>query len=805
MNRMFRFKLNVQLWFAFIAATALFVIFWATWQVIVQPDLGALWSDQGDVYFTAPNSLLKVGDHIRTIDGLSLLETSFPYFSWQQGDNIQIGIDRDGVEIDLIVPYVNKAPPSILATRLSLIVVALAFWGMGTSVFLFSSSSFQQSLVFFLFCQTLGISLTLGNITVMPWSAHVSLILTSLTVSLAIHLHLVFPVSRVTKPNQKWVYGVYVVSVLFIIVRLLLAFNIVGLISTFSTIYSFMFFIWILIGLVSVLVLLIRSYRKAPSTAVKRQVGLVAISGMAALTPLLTLSILPQILFDKTILSPEVSFIFLIFIPIGYGYAITRYQFIKLERYASRSATAMIIISLLFSFYFGINALLQIIRQENLLVNPLANVIIIMVMVVIYNPLFGYLRNLLDSLLYGGWYNYPSVVEEISHKLERNTDDIEALAVALSRTIQKSMRVYWSCLLWQGRKINHSVTSISGKPDVILNDIHIKSLPTITAYMQARLHPATCKELRYALNGQQLAPEENELLDNRSIRLWVPIQGLQHSIGLLILGPKYGGDVFDNSDMEILDTVSRHASAAFQNVQLINELKVKVRENEQYRKENIRTREEERKRIARELHDQVIQVLVGLKYQIAHLQSSLDLIQKSPKSSQKALNLQGEIGALIQTTRLLCQDLRPDALDLGLIPSIRSLINRFEMRSKVNVELSLEGDRSLLIGEDVALCVFRCTGEALSNIGKHAVAQKAFVNLCIESQKILLTVADNGRGFHIPERLGSLMAQNHFGLVGMRERVELLQGKFNISSTVSHGTCLEISIPLQISIVKEGK
>ena len=795
-----RFKTSLHFGVTLIATISLLLILWSIWQVINQPDLGILWTDQGVIYFAQSDSMFQTGDQIQTIDDVKIEESWFPYFLWQRGDQIYVGIDRNGQELDLIVDYEDQAPLPVLFTRLSLVLVVLAFWGVSTSVALFSSTSYRQGLIFFLFFQTLGVSLAIGNVTSTPIAAHLSLILTAFSVALAIHFHLLFPLNRITQTNKVWVYLAYFIAALSLL-RFLIPLGFVDILSPFTVVYSTLFYLWTFIGIIAVLVLLFTSYRHAPSTAEKRQVGLVAICGVLAFTPLLTFSVFPLIFYGQAILPANLAFLFLIFIPVGYGYAVTKYQYIKLERYVSRSATAVLIFSFLCFFYFGVNTFLQTVLEDNILANPLVTVAIVMALVVVYTPLSNRLHGWVDSMAYGGWYDYPSVVDEVTYKLESN-DDIETLVVTLSETVQKSMRVYWSCLFWQGRKNKHSIVSSDGHSEATFTGIDLGKLPTITAYMQAQLYPTTNKELCQSLLQYPLTSEEKGLLHNSSVRLWVPIRGVQETIGILILGPKYGGDLFDENDMKILDVVSKQASVAFQNVQLINDLQAKVSENEQYKKEIIRTREEERKRISRELHDQVIQALVGLKYQVAHLQKSLNPIQVHSENQQKVTELQTELGDLIQSTRLLCQDLRPAALDLGLIPSIRSLVSRFEMKSGTEVDLALEGDRNIPIGEEVALCLFRCTGEALSNIGKHSSAQQICVNLSIESQKVSLAVIDNGQGFHVPERLGSLMAQNHFGLVGLRERVELLNGDFSISSRPHEGTHVMIAIPLQNGKIK---
>lgn len=792
-------KLPIQIVITLISAVSLLAIGWSAWLIIVQPDLGVLWTDRGDVYFAKPDTQIQVGDRLITIDGLPLTQSGFPYYFWEKGDMVRVGIEREGKNLSLEIPYVEPAPPIILASRLSIMVVVLALWGISTGVALFSPSADRQSLMFFLWCQALGVSLALGSVTSQAWSAHFSLVLTWWVIAFAIHFHLLFPVNRITPGNHPILYLIYGIPLIGTI-RLLLVSGALFLPDSFSTLYAFLFYSWVLTGLVSVLVLLVKSYREAPSTAVKQQVGLVVICGFVAFTPLLTLSILPKLLLDVTVLPPEWAFLFLIAIPIGYGYAITRYHFIKLERYISRSATAVFAICLLCLLYFGITALLQFAFQEELITNPLLDVTVIMILVVVFNPLLRRLQNIVDYLLYGGWYDYPSVVGEVTHTLE-NPTDIDLLVEMLSASIQKSMRVYWACLLWQGRRPNRSVVSIAGNPDTPFGDLQLRNLQTIAAFLQASPHPTTSRDILHAIGDKALTPEEENVLGYQSIRLWVCIRGLQNSMGILILGPKYGGDVFDANDMEILGVVSSQASIAFQNVQLIDELKTKAYENEQFQKEILRTREEERKRISRDLHDQVIQALVGLRYQIAHVQSAIGITHLGAENNQKVMNLQEDIASLIQTTRTLCQNLRPPALDLGLIPSIRSVLSSFEMKTGIEVALLVEGERTIVIDEDIAICLFRCTSEALSNIRKHAAAEEVAVQLCIQPEWVNLSIMDNGCGFYIPERLGSLMEQDHFGLVSMRERVELLGGIFKITSNPSQGTGLEVSIPLKNNLL----
>lgn len=233
-----------------------------------------------------------------------------------------------------------------------------------------------------------------------------------------------------------------------------------------------------------------------------------------------------------------------------------------------------------------------------------------------------------------------------------------------------------------------------------------------------------------------------------------------------------------------------HAARAYPEALRLEELRARLEQvsaakqtlGQAYR-QLARGREEERKRIARELHDQVIQSLLGLKF---HLAEQVGVHAE----------LQSEINATIETIRNLCADLRPPALDhLGLAAALRSYMQDFQTRTSLAVEWQLEDAVSL--PEETALALFRVAQEALTNVWRHAHAQHIRVLLRSNHDSVALTIEDDGDGFVMPERLDALVEQGHFGLMSMRERVESVGGMLRVYSYIGHGTRVEVRVPLE--------
>ena len=209
----------------------------------------------------------------------------------------------------------------------------------------------------------------------------------------------------------------------------------------------------------------------------------------------------------------------------------------------------------------------------------------------------------------------------------------------------------------------------------------------------------------------------------------------------------------------------------------------------------LRTQEEERKRISRELHDQIAQVLIRINLDL------LTLTRKPPARSrdlkQQVARTQRLVEDSVNTLHQFIRELRPPVLDdLGLIPALRGYLKDFGGQTGVRVSLAtftLAKIEALNSAKRSAL--YRVAQEALTNVAKHAEASRVKVRIQKLGDAIRMEIRDNGKSFdtkrerltHLPKRLG---------LVGMKERVEMVGGNFSIKSEAGKGTTIQVQVPL---------
>lgn len=213
-----------------------------------------------------------------------------------------------------------------------------------------------------------------------------------------------------------------------------------------------------------------------------------------------------------------------------------------------------------------------------------------------------------------------------------------------------------------------------------------------------------------------------------------------------------------------------------------------------YLQEITRAQEEERKRIALELHDSTAQNLIALLRQLDNL---LTEKKKLPIKEAKVLwRLHEQLRDVLQEVRQFSRDLRPSILDdLGLLPALEWVAG--EIKNEYGIETSLEvvgSERRLL--PETELLLFRIAQEALRNTAKHAHASRAEVKVEFAKDKVAVTINDNGVGFQLPENLGTLLYKGKLGLAGMQERVQLLGGSLKLNSELGKGTTVFVEAPI---------
>ncbi len=209
----------------------------------------------------------------------------------------------------------------------------------------------------------------------------------------------------------------------------------------------------------------------------------------------------------------------------------------------------------------------------------------------------------------------------------------------------------------------------------------------------------------------------------------------------------------------------------------------------------IRAQEEERKRVAREIHDGPAQSMANL---VLRAEICEKMMERRPEDLRmELLSLKEMVKDSLQDVRKIIFELRPMVLDdLGIIPALNRYIAEFEKESNLSVEFITTGNNQARLSSTLEIAVFRIVQEALSNVKKHARANLVIVHVEQMESQINLRVKDDGQGFDLAQVMEGNKGDS-FGLLGMRERVELLEGELKIVTGPQQGTDIFVKIPIK--------
>ena len=273
----------------------------------------------------------------------------------------------------------------------------------------------------------------------------------------------------------------------------------------------------------------------------------------------------------------------------------------------------------------------------------------------------------------------------------------------------------------------------------------------------------------------------------------VPLRSKNRVVGVLDL---FSSNVLSLTpeQLRLLVAIGDQIGVAVENARLLEELKTKEQMRLQLLEKVITAQEDERKRVARELHDETGQSLTSMIVGLKVLESMANL----PEITEKAAELRALGGEILRDVHDLAFQLRPSVLDhLGMVAAIQRLVEDYSQKVGFHIDLQVFGFDGRRLPPATETALYRLVQEALTNVTKHAQAKNVSVILRRGEASVLAIVEDDGKGFNVAEVMGYAAKEKKLGLYGMEERAALVGGKLTIESTPGKGTTVFVDVPLE--------
>jgi signal transduction histidine kinase len=374
------------------------------------------------------------------------------------------------------------------------------------------------------------------------------------------------------------------------------------------------------------------------------------------------------------------------------------------------------------------------------------------------------------------------MVNVISTSVTRSLELGEILNHALDKVLEATQTQAGSIFLLDRMTRDLTLTVYRGIPAGLANEAQRRPLSEGLCGWVARTgKPRIVNDL---VTEQQATCSLFEKAEMRSL-IAVPLVSRSRVMGVMELADPQPGR-FTSDDMELLSSVGNAIGVAVENAYLCNNIRY-------YAQQVTRAQEDERARIARELHDDTIQALIVLSRQIEALARRNE--EAPPLETRALRELQTVVDDILQGVRRFSRDLRPSTLDdLGLLPTLEGLAASLTEKDGIPAKLYVTGERRRLTPE-TELVLFRIAQEALNNVKKHAEATQATVTVKFADDMVEMTVHDNGKGFTLHASVEELAVSGHLGLIGMRERARLVGGDLSIQTQPGRGTKVTVKVP----------
>lgn len=711
---------------------------------------------------------LKLGDKIVTIDGRSITNLNIPIHQPKQAGEIEQYVVQRG-EQTLTIPlkvgsYLEH--PGYLAEIVPMQLLSLLVYLLGVVLLFFSAITDIRARLVAVVWALAGVALAAAGpgYTSCAWFApNVAMLTFAMSLFPSIAAHLYFPVSSFSNKTRNiilWILlglsallvTVYCVQQVYFVLN-----NQIPRFTFVETLINTLFYLsWLVnIGL------LIKNRFFVKDQEIRRQIGIIFWGTLIGFLPFLLFYGFPTLIFGRgslfVLLPSDISVFSLVFVPIAYGYVIHQRRLIKIDFIINR---ALVLVLLILIILF---ASLMVLSAFSIFLNTpsqfaIAGSFLCVLVALPSAALKKRIQIQVDRVLYGGYYDYTTVTSDLSTRLAQ-TMDRPAFIGLLTNELSGKMKIEQSAVLLL---IDDNLQMQGNDPF---------SIP---------LSDEVCEILansRIPVRSQNLW----NLVSLEATRRWksfawaqlfVPIVHQGTLYGLLILGARSSGDIYSNQDLQIVGTVGQQAALSIANIILVEELRGLTRKL-------VRSDEEQRKKVARDLHDSVLQNLFFIKQR---------LTRSDPET---APFVDDTITSLRQTIKAQ----RPSLLDRGLLLALQDLINDIEALTDHDLVIlwhnRLEGDIGL--SDEKATSIYRIVQEALFNTLKHAQADQAILTVSKEKDILQIQIEDNGIGLanKNPSQTG-----HQYGMLGMKERATMIGANLDIVSEPGKGTSITVRMKL---------
>jgi signal transduction histidine kinase len=460
--------------------------------------------------------------------------------------------------------------------------------------------------------------------------------------------------------------------------------------------------------------------------------------------------------------------------PLSIAYAVLRYRLLDI-RVVVRKGLIYSLLTATLTAAFLLFSLLSGYIYQNFTGQPslLAMIIPALLVAFLFQPVRSRIQSFVDRAFFRQDFEVRQALTRFSRSLSTprsQSEIVQLVRNTLAETLGAQNATIW--LLQDGRYL-----PVSGAEN---SEEGLSSAGTLAKWLSIEQHALFPMPDDPSLQAKELHRLNNVLA--------VPLFFGEKLTGILTLEEKRSGELYRQEDLDLLTMLAHSTALAIENARFYEERVDLVR------RQFIQAaaiQEEERRRIARDLHDGVGSSLAGLNIRLYRVSKHLQRDQNSMASEVK--DLAAEIQSSIRDIRRLVYDLGPASLDeLGLIPALQAYIARYHKDQGLEVEFTAPDDMSRM-SVAVETTLFRIAQEALANVAKHAQAQHIKLRLERGQEDIILRISDDGKGF---EQSTPLLG-NHLGLWSMQKRVEQFGGCFLIDSSTDSGTQITVRIPLQ--------